>query len=42
MGDDVLVVPAQDRRFVLVEDERVLEVPAEWRVIEVLDDAARQ
>ena len=38
MTDDVITVPEEDRCLVITEDEWVIEVPAEWREIEVPED----
>jgi len=41
MTEDVIFIPAQGRDVSVLEEARVIEVPGEWRVIEV-EDAAGQ
>ena len=40
MNGDTVIVPEEDRRLVLVEEEFVIEIPGEWRWVEVQDDAS--
>ena len=42
MNDDVFIVPAEVRTLVITEEELVIEVPADWRQIEVPEDASGQ
>jgi len=39
MDDITLIVPEESRLLTVVEAERTILVPAEWRIIEVPDDA---
>ena len=40
--DDVFIVPEENRLLMVTEDEWVIEVPAEWRQIEVPENASGQ
>lgn len=42
MNDDIIIVPEEDRILKIAEVEWVIEVPFEWRVIEVPSDAFGQ
>jgi hypothetical protein len=37
MTEDTIIVPAEDRILVIVEEERTIQIPAEWRTITVLE-----
>ena len=35
MTENIIIVPAEDRTLVVAGGSRMIEVPAEWRTIEV-------
>jgi hypothetical protein len=35
MNDDTIIVPEEIRLLVIIPEDRMIEIPAEWRVIEV-------
>jgi len=37
MDDDLIVIPAEERMIIVMDEIQTIEVPAEWRVIEVQD-----
>jgi hypothetical protein len=42
VDDELIVIPPEDRLLILVDDPQTIEVPFEWRLIQVRNDASRQ
>jgi hypothetical protein len=42
VDDEVIVIPPENRLLIVVGESSTIEVPFEWRVIEVRNDASRQ